>query len=155
MILFEYFWRFYQDLRWFAALDHKIVFEAILAKFCISLQDIAKKATCTYLQIMSSPTTTEVTNVVEMAYAWEFKRPPGGPNAKHLTLLYLSRSINDNITAVPAPRLWPVTTRGKSGYSTYALSKRCFSRICKTTTTKKDRAQFHSGLKCWWLFRVM
>ena len=55
--------------------------------------------------MMSSPTTTEVTNVVEMAYAWEFKRPPGGPNAKHLTLLYLSRSINDNITAVPAPRL--------------------------------------------------
>ena len=81
--------------------------------------------------MMSSPTTTEVTNVVEMAYAWEFKRPPGGPNAKHLTLLYLSRSINDNITAVPAPRLWPVTTRGKSGYSTYALSRRCFSRICK------------------------
>ena len=86
---------------------------------------------------MSSPTTTEVTNVVEMAYAWEFKRPPGGPNAKHLTLLYLSRSINDNITAVPAPRLWPVTTRGKSGYSTYALSKRCFSRICKVENVLK------------------
>ena len=55
--------------------------------------------------MISSPTTTDVTNVVEIAWALGFKRPPGGPYEKHLTLLYFNLNINDKMTAVPAPKL--------------------------------------------------
>ena len=39
--------------------------------------------------------------------------PPGGENAKHFTLLYLSVWLSSNVSmeAVPAPRLCPVTIK--------------------------------------------